>query len=163
MILSSHVTGWALILRLTGMLTEGQDTGGMSTTDVVYDDSDFEQVANIKDTAWHRDVDNEIFAADKAGKFIHLLSNALSKAHPFSSGYVRAYIILPSMVFALADTPFVKAGLQNPHSQQIPMLVKAALARGRTGMIGKGLARWPHVHIEDREHHFRFSPVSTCR
>ena len=59
--------------------------------------------------------------------------------------------MLPSTIYAIADTPLAKNGLQNPHSQQIPMLIKAALARGRPGMVGKGLALWPDVHIDDGE------------
>ena len=51
----------------TGVLTEGQETKGMSATDVIYDDADFEQVANIKPTAFHRVVDLEVFKADSEG------------------------------------------------------------------------------------------------
>ncbi|EKM58500.1 uncharacterized protein PHACADRAFT_193621 [Phanerochaete carnosa HHB-10118-sp] len=114
----------------TGILTEGQETKGMAATDVVYDDSNFEQIANIKPTAMHRDVDNAIFEADK-------------------QGYLRAYIILPSTIYGIEKNPLVDAGIQNPFSIQIPMLIKASLARGRAGMVGKGLPFWPDVHIDD--------------
>ena len=39
----------------------------MAATDVIYDDSDFEQVANIDPAAFHRNVDSAIFDADRAG------------------------------------------------------------------------------------------------
>ena len=39
----------------------------MSATDVIYDDANFEQVANIKPTALHRNVDLAVFEADKEG------------------------------------------------------------------------------------------------
>ena len=42
-------------------------TKGMSATDVIYDDSDFEQIANIKPTALHREVDLAVFQGDKDG------------------------------------------------------------------------------------------------
>ena len=112
-------------------------------------DSDFEQIANIRPTAPHRNVDLAIFQADKEGVFFHCLRSELL-IHVFRHlGYVRAYIVLPSTIYGIAKNPLVDAGLQNPHSQQIPNLIKAALARGRAGMVGKGLARWPNVHIDD--------------
>jgi hypothetical protein len=39
----------------------------MYATDVIYDDSNFEQVANIKPTAIHRNVDLAVFEADREG------------------------------------------------------------------------------------------------
>ncbi|GJE96185.1 NAD(P)-binding protein [Phanerochaete sordida] len=114
----------------TGVLTHGQETKGMAATDVIYDDSDFEQIANIKPEALHRNVDNAIFEADK-------------------DGYCRTYIILPSTIYGIAQNHLVDAGIQNPYSIQIPMVIKASLGRGRAGMVGKGLALWPNVHIED--------------
>ncbi|KIP05180.1 hypothetical protein PHLGIDRAFT_31023 [Phlebiopsis gigantea 11061_1 CR5-6] len=114
----------------TGILTEGQETKGERPTDVIYDDSDFDQVANIKPAALHRNVDLAVFQADK-------------------EGFVRTYIILPSTIWGIAKTPLTDAGLANPHSQQIPKLIHAALGRGRAGVVGKGLALWPDVHIDD--------------
>lgn len=32
---------------------------------------------------------------------------------------------------------------------QIPLLIKAGLARGQGGVIGKGLNVWPSIHIDD--------------
>lgn len=64
---------------------------------------------------------------------------------------MRTYIILPSTIYGIAKNPLVDAGLQNPQSQQIPALIKAALSRGTAGVVGKGLALWPDVHIDDGE------------
>lgn len=127
---------------------EGQDTKGESPTSVIFDDSDFEQIANIKPTAPHRNVDLAIFQADKDG--VYAASGFLSSPiliHPL--GYVRAYIILPSTIYGIAKNPLVEVGIQNPHSQQIPALINAALGRGQAGMVGKGLALWPDVHVDD--------------
>lgn len=43
----------------------------------------------------------------------------------------------------------VDAGIQNPHSIQIPTIIRASLDRGQAGMVGKGLALWPDVHIDE--------------
>ena len=40
----------------------------MAATDTIYDDSNFEQIASIRPTAAHRNVDNAIFEADEEGK-----------------------------------------------------------------------------------------------
>ncbi|GJE88579.1 nucleoside-diphosphate-sugar epimerase-like protein [Phanerochaete sordida] len=114
----------------TGVLTEGAMTSGMYPTDVIYDDSDFEQLAKIKPTARHRNVDLAVIDADE-------------------QGYCWAYIVLPSTVYGIAKTPLVDAGLQNAYSLQIPRLIKASLDRGRAGMVGKGLALKPDIHIDD--------------
>lgn len=65
------------------------------------------------------------------------------------TGYARTYVVLPSTVYGIAKTPLVDAGVQNPYSMQIPLLIKAALDRGRAGMVGKGLALKPNVHIDE--------------
>ena len=38
----------------------------------------------------------------------------------------------------------------NPISIQVPLLIKAAIGRGQAGMVGKGHAYWPDVHIDDQ-------------
>lgn len=68
------------------------------------------------------------------------------------AGYVKTYIILPSTIWGIAENQLTEAGIANPHSIQIPMLIKASVARGQAGMVGKGLALWPDVNIEEREH-----------
>lgn len=64
---------------------------------------------------------------------------------------------MPSTIYGIAKTPLVDAGIQNPHSIQIPALIKAALERAEPGQVGKGLALWPSVHIEDGKHAPKFS------
>ena len=64
-------------------------------------------------------------------------------------GYLKSYIILPSTIYGLADNPLVQAGIQNPQSIQIPTLIKASLGRKQAGVVGKGIALWPDVHIDD--------------
>ena len=64
-------------------------------------------------------------------------------------GYLRAYLILPSTIYGSATHELVDAGVSNGMSIQIPVLIKAALARKRAGVVGKGVALWPNVHIDD--------------
>jgi hypothetical protein len=56
---------------------------------------------------------------------------------------------MPSAVYGLATGRPVDLGIQNTQSMQIPMLVKAALDRGRAGMIGAGKNIWPHVEVHE--------------
>jgi hypothetical protein len=41
---------------------------GLKETDVIYDDTNVEQIESLPDTAFHRSVDLEIVAADKDGR-----------------------------------------------------------------------------------------------
>ncbi|GJE97532.1 NAD(P)-binding protein [Phanerochaete sordida] len=114
----------------TGQLINAQETAGTDATEPVYDDTDFEQMASIKPTAFHRNVDLLTFAAD-------------------AEGYCRTYVVLPSTVYGAAHTALVEAGVQHARSIQIPLLAKACLHRGCAGTVGAGRARWPNVHIDD--------------
>ena len=68
------------------------------------------------------------------------------------AGFCRAYIVVPSTIYGLAQGSLVDFGIQNRYSIQIPKLIRAALGRGQAGQVGKGLALWPNVHINDREY-----------
>lgn len=69
-------------------------------------------------------------------------------------GYVRTYIILPSMIYGMVTGKLVELGIQNPHSLQIPAVIKSSIARGQAGMVGLGKNLWPNVHIDDSMHRF---------
>jgi hypothetical protein len=64
---------------------------------------------------------------------------------------------MPSTIWGMADTNLVKIGYQNPHSIQIPMLIKASLARGHPGMFGLGKNMWPNVRIDESELHLVYA------
>ncbi|OCH93024.1 NAD(P)-binding protein [Obba rivulosa] len=112
----------------TGVLTD--DARGMYATDTIYSDMNVAQIESLPPTALHRNVDLEIVSADQ-------------------QGYGRAYIILPSTIYGLAKGPLVEAGISNPHSMQIPYIVKASIDRKQAGMVGAGKPIWPNVHIDD--------------
>lgn len=58
-------------------------------------------------------------------------------------------MVIPSTIWGIAKSPLVDAGIVNSQSLQIPALIKTALARGQAGMVGKGVARWPNVNIQE--------------
>ncbi|KAI0331860.1 NAD-P-binding protein [Cubamyces sp. BRFM 1775] len=112
----------------TGVLTD--DARGMYATETIYSDLNVEQIKSIPPTALHRNVDLTIVEADQ-------------------EGYVRSHIILPSTIYGIAKGALFDAGVSNPHSIQIPLVIKASLDRKQAGMIGQGKALWPDVHIDD--------------
>ncbi|KAF4613992.1 hypothetical protein D9613_007778 [Agrocybe pediades] len=113
---------------LQGVLVD--DAKGDHGTDTIYDDANPDQIESLPDTQLHRNVDLEVLRADK-------------------EGYLKSYIVLPSTIWGIATGVLVEKGIQNPHSQQVPQLVRASLARGRAGMVGEGKNIWPDVHIDD--------------
>ncbi|KIO01034.1 hypothetical protein M404DRAFT_150977, partial [Pisolithus tinctorius Marx 270] len=117
-----------LLIHTVSVLVD--DAKGLHPTDVVYDDLNPDQIETLAITQPHRKVDVAIVGADK-------------------ENYLKAYIILPSTIYALAKTKFVDLGLQNPRSQQIPRLIRAGLLKGQGGMVGRGENVWPNVHIDD--------------
>ncbi|KAJ7512926.1 hypothetical protein B0H11DRAFT_2182239 [Mycena galericulata] len=112
----------------TGVISD--KAAGMYAGTTIYDDSDADQIESIAPTQMHRDVDLAITAAD-------------------AEGYIKSYIVLPSTIYGIATGPLVDKGIQNPHSQQIPDLITAALDRGRAGMVGEGKNLWPNVEIHE--------------
>jgi len=112
----------------TGLLVD--NAAGLRTTDTIWDDANPDQLDQLPPTAPHRDVDLEIIQADK-------------------EGYVKGYIVAPSLIYGIASGKFVDAGLQNKHSIAIPLLVAASLGRGQAGIVGKGVNIWPNVHIDE--------------
>ncbi|EEB92550.1 hypothetical protein MPER_08922, partial [Moniliophthora perniciosa FA553] len=100
----------------------------MSSTGELTDNAD--QIETLPPTQVHRNVDLEIVSADK-------------------EGYVKTYIILPSTIYSIAQGPLFAAGISNPHSIQIPAIIKASIDRKRAGMVGAGKNLWPNVDIHE--------------
>ena len=72
-----------------------------------------------------------------------------------SLGYVDTYIVNPTTVWGIADQELVKEGISNPHSIQVPALIRASLGkereRERAGMVGEGKNIWHDVYFDDCE------------
>jgi hypothetical protein len=66
------------------------------------------------------------------------------------AGYVKVYIVFPSVIYGHATGELVEQGIQNPHSYMI-RLAQIALERGRSGIVGAGLNIWPNVDIQERK------------
>ncbi|KAH8990309.1 hypothetical protein EDB92DRAFT_1865722 [Lactarius akahatsu] len=113
----------------TGVLTD--NAAGLHDTDVVYADTDPEQIESLSDTAAHRLVDREVVAADK-------------------EGYVRTYIVLPSTIYGIATGKLFDLGISHAHSIQLPVAIKASLDRGQGGVIGEGKNIWPNVEVHEQ-------------
>lgn len=56
---------------------------------------------------------------------------------------------MPGSIYGLAAGQLAKAGYQKVHHGAIPLLIRAALARGQAGVVGMGDNVWPIVHIDD--------------
>lgn len=117
----------------TGVLTT--DDRGAFATENIYDDLNVEQIESLPSTAIHRNVDLTVVEADQ-------------------EGYVKTYMILPSLIYGIASHPLVEAGISNPYSIGIPFLINAGLERGQAGFVGKGLSMWPCVSIDDTAEQF---------
>lgn len=63
------------------------------------------------------------------------------------AGYIKTYIVSPSVIYGIATGELVEQGIQHPHSMLIPWYVRIALDRGRSGMVGAGKNVVPNVHI----------------
>lgn len=68
---------------------------------------------------------------------------------PTGSGWMKAYIVMPGMIYGVASSPLVDAGIQYSRSRGLPMSISPSVFRGQGGTIGKGLAVWDTVHVED--------------
>ena len=66
------------------------------------------------------------------------------------AGYVKVYIVLPSVIYGLATGELVEKGIQNRHSYMV-RFAHIALDRGRSGIVGAGLNVWPNVNIQERK------------
>ncbi|KAF8066914.1 NAD(P)-binding protein [Lyophyllum atratum] len=112
----------------TGVLAD--NAAGAYPVEIIYDDTNPDQIETLAPSQIHRNVDLEIVAADK-------------------EGYVKTYIIVPSTIYGIASGTLVDHRIQNVYSMQIPSLIDACLDRGQGGMVGQGKNIWPNVHIDD--------------
>jgi hypothetical protein len=84
----------------------------------------------LPDSAFHRNVELEVLSA---------------------ASRVRTHIVLPPTIYGIADHALVQKGIANDQSIQLPALIRASVARGQAGVVGKGENVWPNVHISDSE------------
>ncbi|KZV72608.1 NAD(P)-binding protein, partial [Peniophora sp. CONT] len=105
------------------------DAMGEYTSERVLSDMD-PDLFDLKNTLSHHVVNDALFVA--AGE-----------------GYVRTYILYPSMVYGVLKGPLVDAGFVHAYTIGVPLSIKLSIQRGQGAMVGNGLNRWPVVHIDD--------------
>ncbi|TFK45846.1 NAD(P)-binding protein [Heliocybe sulcata] len=119
-----------VVIHTSGTAAVNDSANGMYDSNTVYSDMEPDRVQSDEFVLPHRFVNAELLKADQ-------------------EGYIRSHIIYPSTVWGLATGPLVDAGLQNPHSIQIPAWIRISIARGKAFKIGEGRNIWPDTHIED--------------
>ncbi|KAA1475299.1 NAD(P)-binding protein [Dentipellis sp. KUC8613] len=119
-----------IIIHTSGTGVLADDARGDRSSDIIYYDTNPDQIETLPDTQNHRSVDMAVVAADKAG-------------------YARTYIIVPSVVYGLATGKLADAGIMNRHSLLPPLLLKAGFDRGQGGVAGEGKNIWPGVELNE--------------
>ncbi|CAF0815060.1 unnamed protein product [Adineta steineri] len=107
----------------TGVLTE--DVRGKKGSDTIYNDLDPNQINGLADEQLHRNVD--------------LLVINSAEANPL----LKSVIVLPPLIYGIGK------GLFNQTSIQLPVLIRAAVKRGKVETIGLGESTWNNIHIDD--------------
>ncbi|KAG7096106.1 hypothetical protein E1B28_006782 [Marasmius oreades] len=97
---------------------------------IVWDDEDVAQLDTIHPEAIHRPAELKVLAADQ-------------------EGYVKTYIVSPSIIYGIARNPLVEAGIANAATVLFKMLVPPAVKRGAGIFVLDGKNRWPNVHIDE--------------
>ncbi|VDB84745.1 unnamed protein product [Peniophora sp. CBMAI 1063] len=64
-------------------------------------------------------------------------------------GYIRSYIVYPSVVYGALRGPLVDTGIAHRYSIAIPMAINSSIQRGQGAQVGLGVNRWSGVHIDD--------------
>ncbi|KAI3602732.1 NAD-binding protein [Moniliophthora roreri] len=116
-----------LIHTVTNLI---DNTDGKHASDVIYDDENVEQIESLPPTNPHRHVDTRVVAADQ-------------------EGYVRTYIVVPSVVYTPARNALVDAGISSSSVLIFNVLVPIALQRGRGFIVGAGKNVWPNIDIDE--------------
>lgn len=119
-----------VLIHTSGTAVLCDNASGLHDSSTVYSDASVEQIESLAPSQPHREVDLAVVGADQ-------------------QGYLRSYIVLPALIWGLATGPLVDIGVQNPHSQQIPLTIRSGLKRGKAVIVGEGKNFWPNVNIEE--------------
>jgi len=112
----------------TGVLID--NCRGDYKSDTIYSDLDLAKIEALPDTQYHRLVELAVLNAGK-------------------EGYVKTYIVLPSIIFGIVSTEFTEMELQRQLSHPVPAMVEASLSLGKTPIVGPGVNVWPIVEIQE--------------
>ncbi|KAI8908722.1 hypothetical protein DFJ77DRAFT_421712, partial [Powellomyces hirtus] len=106
----------------TGVLLD--KARGQTASDKIFHDSQLETYNTLPLDQPHRNVDVLVLEAGKRGK-------------------IDTVIVCPPLIYGRGTGPF------NTISQQVPLMIRGALARGKAGYIGNGANIWSNVHVQD--------------
>lgn len=142
---------------------------GMYASDTIYNDLDVGPIHAIPETNPHRKVDIAIVEASKQGIIVFRPVGKFSSYDQILIGYLKTYLVIPSVIWGLASGRLAELGVQNRHSIAIPWILKRAVAQGKVRVVGEGKHIWGGVQIDEREYGF-FSTrenldfiVTSCR
>ncbi|KAL2213336.1 NAD(P)-binding protein [Sarocladium strictum] len=112
------------------LLYHASGAGEAGPDEEVLSDLDGGMIARLPVSLPHRNVDDAILAADKAG-------------------YLRAYIVVPFAVFGQAEGIMHEHGIANPSSMPIPRLIAISKQLKTVPQFGQGRNQKAWVHVED--------------
>jgi len=108
------------LLHTSGSSVIGDDARGNVASDAIYDEA-------------------TPFVVHPGKQPRHALNQTLLAA---AARGVRAMVICPTLIYGTGRG-------MNPHSVQIPFLVRQAREHGVVRVVGRGMNRWSTVHIDD--------------
>ncbi|KZV77138.1 hypothetical protein PENSPDRAFT_645414 [Peniophora sp. CONT] len=109
---------------------------------------DLNAVGNYGVNEVRSDMDTE-YLLNLPAEHIHYRGDTRARKADEEEGFVRTFTILPSTVWGLRRGPLADAGIGHRHSQPMPALIMASIARGQGGVVGKGLNVWSHIEVHE--------------
>lgn len=116
-----------IYIHTSGASVLADESGSEYASDKVYDDTDPASINALPDTAPHREIDLAIL---RARKELGEKGNKL-------------LVVMPPIIDGVGSHGGGRLSIQ------VPTLIRFALKNGYAGYAGKGLARWPYVHVRD--------------
>lgn len=132
---------------------------GQKSTDKIYDDMDEKTLDALPVTALHRNVDIPLAKAHKEGVFkrVARASGLQSLSRNWTSGYIKAYVVAPPLIYGLTSGPLVDAGLQNPVATGLLIYSRCSQAKGSFGFVGPQENIWSVIDVHDCESRIRWN------
>ncbi|KAM5359703.1 hypothetical protein ACJZ2D_014272 [Fusarium nematophilum] len=118
-----------ILYQVSGAAIVLEDLGGRAATHVV-SDTESDKINSLPLDIPHRDIDDAIVQADLAG-------------------YIRSYILAPSVVFGKPMGTLHETGLANSATMAINGIAYAAVNRRAVGQVGPGENVWSICHVDD--------------
>ncbi|KAJ8091527.1 hypothetical protein PM082_024448 [Marasmius tenuissimus] len=115
----------------TGLLASSQ----APYSDTIWDDGNIEQMRNLP---------SDNLPSSRATELLYIDADR--------QGYVKSYIIAPSLVYGAPSTPrniLGSAGISNPRAPFYQYLVQASTTKGSGISLGTRETVWPNVHLDD--------------